>query len=42
MGFTDIILFAISVCTAVLGYMLALIEKDIEELKELLKKHKLK
>ena len=42
MGFTDIMLFTILSCTSVLGYGILLIEKDIEELKELLKKYKLK
>ena len=41
MDFTDIIFIAILTCSAVLGYGISLIRKDIEELEELLKKNKL-
>lgn len=40
MGITEIIFFAILACSAVLSYWIMLIEKDIEELNELIKKNK--
>ena len=40
MNFTDIILLTILACTAILGYRIVLLEKEIEELEELMKKYK--
>ncbi len=38
MDFTDLMFITILTCTALLGYGITLIEKDIEELEELIKK----
>ena len=38
MGTTDLILLTILACTFTLGFGIALIRKDIEELKELINK----
>ncbi len=40
MGITDILFITILTCSALLAYQIALIEKDIKELEELLKKNK--
>ena len=40
MSFINIMLLAILACTAILGYEIVLIDKDIEELNELMKKNK--
>ena len=40
MSFINIMLVAMLAGTAILGYGIVLIEKDIEELKELIKKNK--
>jgi len=40
MSFTNIILLAMLACTAILGYGIVLIDKDLEEWQELMNKIK--